>query len=66
MAGPHGYDVEFSLILGAGLFLFMAVSCVLETYLDARNRRGGTLPLRASKPSTSTRRWLSVRRLFRR
>ena len=36
MSGPHGYDVEFSLMLGGCLLLFLIVACVIEVYLDAR------------------------------
>ena len=36
MSGPYGYDVEFSLMLGLCLLLFLFVACVIEVYLDAR------------------------------
>ena len=36
MSGPYGYDVEFSLMLGLGLLLFIIVGSVIEIWLDAR------------------------------
>ena len=32
----YGYDVEFSLMLGLGLLLFIIVGSVIEIWLDAR------------------------------
>ena len=39
MSGPYGSDVEFSLMLGGCLLLFLIVAGVIEVYLDARQRR---------------------------